>query len=104
MITCAGGRVVGPFAATVEALENLDYSNAIDAAVLDVGLGTEVSYPLADALQITRIPYVFVTGFERRDMPERFRGATHLKKPFTSTLLIHAILNSMGRPQPKLSS
>ncbi|WP_159868519.1 response regulator [Novosphingobium sp. 9U] len=87
-VESAGGLVVGPFASMVGALQGMTQLDAIDAAVLDIGLGGEDSYPLAEALQTTGIPFIFSTGTERLHLPERFATAGHLLKPYRRAELI----------------
>ncbi|WP_454886762.1 response regulator [Sphingomonas oryzagri] len=88
----AGARVVGPYSSIVEALDNLDQLTALDGAVLDIGLGAETSFPLAEALQTTRLPFVFVTGQERHTLPPAFSRAAHLLKPFQEKELIATLI------------
>ena len=56
-----GHTPVGPARTLAEALELLGAGD-IDNAILDVSLGKEKSYPLADALVASRIPFAFATG------------------------------------------
>lgn len=88
----AGARVVGPYSSIVEALDNLDQLTALDGAVLDIGLSGETSFPLAEALQTTRLPFVFVTGQEKRTLPPAFSRAAHLLKPFQEEELIATLI------------
>lgn len=88
----AGAKLVGPFGTMVEALENLDALTAIDGAILDIGLGAEESYPLAEALQTTQIPFMFLTGLERSQLPGAFSQAPHMLKPFSEKRLIAKLL------------
>ena len=59
-----GFSVLGPFNRISEAMIALR-NNRIDAAVLDVNLGGELIYPLADVLAADHVPFVFITGIER---------------------------------------
>ena len=88
----AGARIVGPYSSIVEALDNLDQLTALDGAVLDIGLGEETSFPLAEALQTTRLPFVFVTGQEKRTLPPAFERAAHLLKPFQEDALVDTLI------------
>lgn len=88
----AGARVVGPYSSIVEALDNLDQLTALDGAVLDIGLGEETSFPLAEALQTTRLPFVFVTGQEKSTLPPAFSRTAHLLKPFQEEELIATLI------------
>ena len=88
----AGARIVGPFVNMVEALEGLGELTAIDGAILDIGLNGQESYPLAEALQTTGIPFLFLTGVERRDLPQRFQRTPHMLKPFSEEKLIRRLV------------
>lgn len=55
---------------------------AFDVAVLDVNLNGAESYPVADRLVELGVPFLFTTGFGANRLPERFKGAPFLEKPF----------------------
>ena len=59
-----------------------------DAAIVDVNLGGEKSYPVADALAGLGIPFAFSTGYsdhgDRPDLEDR----PVLRKPYTRAALI----------------
>jgi DNA-binding response OmpR family regulator len=55
---------------------------AIDAAVLDVNLAGEPSFPIADLLEERGVPFLFATGYGVQGIDERYRGRTVLQKPF----------------------
>jgi CheY-like chemotaxis protein len=54
----------------------------IDAAVLDVNLAGEHSFPVADLLDKRGIPFLFATGYGLGGIEERYRGRVVLQKPF----------------------
>jgi DNA-binding response OmpR family regulator len=88
ILESAGAKIVGPHASMIEAFENLTEINAIDGAILDIGLGEHVSYPLAEALQTTGIPFMFLTGVKRDSLPPQFARTPHMLKPFTDEILV----------------
>ncbi len=61
--------VVGPAASVELALAKISVTK-LDAALLDVNLGQELVFPVADRLSAEGIPFIFVTG-EPRTVPER---------------------------------
>jgi two-component sensor histidine kinase len=81
-----GYAVVGPFGKISEALVALKY-NDVDAAILDVNLGSELVYPLADVLAAEGVPFVFVTGYGAEAIDRRFSSAPVLQKPIESHAL-----------------
>ncbi len=66
-----GFSVVGPFNRISEAMVALR-NNRIDAAVLDVNLGGELIYPLADVLAADHVPFVFITGYGAEEIEPRY--------------------------------
>jgi CheY-like chemotaxis protein len=53
-----------------------------DAAMLDVNLAGEPSFPVADLLIGRGIPFLFATGYGRQGIEERYRDHPMLQKPF----------------------
>ncbi len=71
--------------------------NAFDAAVLDVNLSGETSFPVADLLTRAGVPFVFATGYgESAAMPERFERVAVLAKPYDENGLKGALARSMA--------
>lgn len=89
MLADLGCDVVGPFAAVQPALDFLATERP-DAAFLDVNLGGEKVYPVADALKAAHIPFLFATGYGAIEEP-RFEGATVLTKPLDPDRLAEAV-------------
>ena len=81
MLADLGCAVVGPAARVNQALAMLD-AEAIDAAVLDVNLKGQKSYPVADALAARGVPFVFSTGYNKHSLPKRYQSFPMLQKPF----------------------
>jgi DNA-binding response OmpR family regulator len=63
----------------------------IDAALLDVNLGGEDIFAVADILSERHIPFVFATGCGADGMADRFRGVPTLTKPFLCDELDRAL-------------
>lgn len=76
-----GCQVAGSFGAVGEALTWLGGDQADpDGAVLDVNIGGEMVFPVADALRRRGVPFVFATGYG--DLPRRgFEDIGVLSKP-----------------------
>jgi PAS domain S-box-containing protein len=75
-----GLSVVGPCSSVSEARLVADKGD-FEAAILDVNLGGELVYPVADLLSSRGIPFVFITGYGRESIDRRFAGASVLEKP-----------------------
>ena len=91
-----GAVVVGPVATVEDALALVQRVPEIDGAVLDVNLGREVAYPVADALSARGIPFLFATANERAKLPERFADASICRKPFPAATFFDAIAALAG--------
>ncbi len=56
--------------------------NTLDAAILDLTLGPQESYPVAERLRELGVPFAFATGHGREFLKPAFRDAPQLAKPF----------------------
>lgn len=94
MIGDLGGEVIGPFGTIGEALANLP--EQIDAALLDVNVGGELVYPLADCLVAREVPITFLTGYDSRSIDKRFASYDVLTKPIEEAELVNALGATSG--------
>lgn len=78
-------------AATVESALALLDAERFDCAMLDVNLGGQTSYPIADALVARSIPFVFSTGYSDDRIAVRFGDRPVLKKPYSDDELSAAL-------------
>ena len=53
-----------------------------DFAIVDVNLGGEPSYPVADVLAERGVPFVFATGYGAEGLPPKYFRVPVLAKPF----------------------
>jgi CheY-like chemotaxis protein len=59
-----------------------------DFALLDVNLGRETSFAVADRLAELGVPFAFATGYgEQAAVPVKHQGRPRLSKPFNSQAL-----------------
>jgi len=72
------------------ALDNLSV-NRVSAAILDVNLGQETSWPVALALQSANIPFLVSSGNADVDFPDNINAVPVLAKPFTHAALEDAV-------------
>jgi len=87
ILESVGWQVVGPVAHLATALDAAA-SEGFDAAVLDVNLGGQTVYPVAQVLDARGVPFVFVTACGREALPPLFCGRPHIGKPFARRELI----------------
>src|SRR5450631_1710377 len=81
MLAGLGCAVVGPAARINQALAMIG-AEVIDAAVLDINLNGEKSYPVADALAARGVPFVFSTGYDKGRLLDGYRSFPVLQKPY----------------------
>ncbi len=89
-LEAVGAEVARPLGTEREALAAIERSDA-DAALLDANLHGKPVGEIAAALTRRRIPFIFVTGYGRESLPESFRHAAILAKPFTDKQLFDAV-------------
>lgn len=81
MLSDFGCTVLGPAGSIRQAIEAIE-RDAPQAAVLDVNLGGEPVYAVADALMARGTPFVLATGYGEMGVAEGYRAAPVLQKPF----------------------
>lgn len=99
MLEAAGIRVVGPVADSGSAREAVDRQTA-DAALLDIKLGHETIFAVADELAARGVPLVFVSGYDRAVLPARFDHVPYVEKPFRAEQLEQAIRRAISGEEP----
>lgn len=90
ILESVGWQVVGPVAHLAPALDAAA-SEDFDAAVLDVNLGGQTVFAVAEVLDARTIPFVFVTACGWEALPPSFYGRPHLGKPFVPGELIGTV-------------
>jgi two-component SAPR family response regulator len=91
MLGDLGCEVAGSFGAVRDALAWLGGDNpAPDGAVLDVNIGGEMVFPVAEQLRERGVPFVFATGYG--DLPRKgFESIEVLAKPINVGALRKAV-------------
>ena len=83
MLADLGCSTVGPFAELGDATAFVDAkSQGIDAAIIDVNVAGQSSYPLAAMLAAGGVPFAFSTGYDVSGIAAEWRGRPWLRKPF----------------------
>jgi len=85
-----GYSVIGPFTKIQDGLQVANTAR-LAAAVLDVNIGGEEIYPVAESLMRRNIPFVFVTGYGADGIDERFSGVPVLQKPVDREQLLRVL-------------
>lgn len=86
----AGCEVVGP-AQSLDKAKALVAEGGFDAALVDGNLAGRSVDEIAVGLTQKGLPFAFVTGYGREALPEGFRDAIIVEKPFTQEQVIAAL-------------
>lgn len=78
-----------------EAMQVIE-NEPVDAAILDVNIHGERSYPVADALRLRPLPYVFASGYGDTEHPPEHRSVPTLVKPYNIEDIRSALHNALG--------
>lgn len=81
MLTDLGYELAGVAGRVDEAAE-MAKSKDFDLAILDVNLDGQDVYPVADIIGKRGVPFMFVTGYGGRGLPDAYRERPTLQKPF----------------------
>ncbi len=95
MLSAFGHKVDGPYNRFSDAILAAK-SNNLQAGILDVNLGGEKTYAVANILTDRKIPFAFVTGYGPDSIVAAFAHAPVLQKPIEAAKL-HALLQQIVR-------
>ena len=91
LLANAGAQVVGTANSVASAFRILAVS-PVDIACLDINLGKENSFPIADELTARGIPFVFVSAYDSTVLPAAYR-----ERPFVDKVKVSSDLLSTCR-------
>jgi len=75
-----------------------DDSIDLDGAILDVNLGGEKVYPIAEALCSRHVPFIFSTGYGIDGISTSFAHVPALAKPYNEQALETLLISAIARP------
>jgi hypothetical protein len=70
----------------------LNAALVVDGAILDINLGGETSFPVADVLRERGIPFVLATGYDEATIPQPYLNVLHFEKPADMQEVVQVIL------------
>ncbi len=73
-----------------------DEALSLDGAVLDVNLGGEKVYPIAQRLTARGVPFIFCTGYGASGLPADFAHVPTLLKPYQPEDLKGMLTSTLG--------
>ena len=92
IVESGGHEVVGVHASLAQARDHL--AEAFDFAFLDIDLPDGKSFGIAEALKERLIPFAFVSGSRRSELPAALRDVCFIPKPYAES----AVLQCLPRP------
>lgn len=90
-LEAAGLEVAGPVARLDAAMALLEAPSGVDAAVLDIRLGSDLVYPLVHALRQRGLPVVFATGVDDWALPPEMADVPRVEKPVNLAAVLRAL-------------
>lgn len=87
LVSQAGLEVSGPVATLDRALD-LAEDQTLTGAIIDINLGPETSYAVADRLCSSGVAVIFLTGYDADTLPARFSANAVLQKPIEPHMLL----------------
>jgi CheY-like chemotaxis protein len=90
-----GCEVLGPVGTLAEAAR-LAADTKLDVAVLDINLGNEKVFTVADTLAKRGVPFVFLTGYETDILPERHHHRPSITKPCRPAVLLDLLASTLS--------
>ena len=99
LVEDTGAEPVGP-ALNLAAGIQLVAENHLDAALLDIDLGGDYVWPIAEALERNKVPFAFVSAqCSESFMPECFRSRPRIYKPARPDEIVKALLGFTADPE-----
>jgi CheY-like chemotaxis protein len=90
MLRDAGCVVIGPIS-RVQAAIKTARAEPVDFALLDVNLAGDRVYPVANVLIERNVPFVFLTGYSRTELPPIYVHRPIVAKPFQIATLLSIV-------------
>ena len=91
-LTRAGSDVIGPIPDALSAM-NLVLADGFDLAVLDINLGGDLVFPIADALVEQGVPFLFASAYPGSDIPAPHKERPVIAHPNHASELISGLLD-----------
>ena len=84
-------------ASTAEAAHDALDDRTPSFAILDINLGDQTSFGIADRLQDAGVPFIFASGYgEQAKLPDEHRARAVVQKPYTTHNIARAVEELLG--------
>jgi hypothetical protein len=91
MLLRRGFQVIGPCSSVERALQ------AMVAYQPDVDLDGHLSFPVADALALRNVPFLWLSGSSRNALPEHYRVRPFVSKPLVPAVILGELADLLKR-------
>lgn len=93
----SGAEIAGLVGSVKDARELIEAErDRLDGAVLDVNLGNDRVYPVADMLLAQGVPFVFATGYDLWAIPPAYAQIPRCEKPIRVSALMRLLVKQMA--------
>lgn len=99
MLVAFGCEVVGPALRLSQALDLIEREQ-LDAAILDVNIGGDRSYAIAEELERRSVPFIFATGYGTEGVELKRASVRVLTKPYRRHELESELKRLLEKPAP----
>lgn len=89
-------------ASTVKQALSLLGAQTFDAALVDINLGGNESYPVADALAGRGVPFAFSSGYSAKGVKAGYGHRPMLRKPYNRIALADMFERLLDTPLPAI--
>jgi DNA-binding response OmpR family regulator len=96
MLSHRGFQVIGPCSSVERALQTMA-DHQPDAAILDIDLNGHMSFPVADALAVLNVPFLWLSGSSPDTLPEQYRIRPFVSKPFVPAVILGELTGLLKR-------
>ncbi|WP_448044064.1 response regulator [Bradyrhizobium liaoningense] len=91
-----GAEIAGPVGDIKDATAMLHGGVALDGAVLDVNIRTEMIFPIARELRARDVPFVFTTGYDKVSIAPEFHDVPLWEKPIDIVAMTRTLAGLVG--------
>ena len=96
MLSHRGFQVIGPCTSVEGALQAMA-AHQPDAAILDIDLNGHMSFPVADALALLNVPFLWLSGSSPDTLPEHYRLRPFVSKPLVPAVFLGELTDLLKR-------